>query len=174
MRRIITTSFAILAGLAILAAPGCDEAYQIDCEAACERAATCQAQPGDPAECANRCEALNGVLNEGAREALGGCIDLDCAAYATCSRDVMDDCSGNDARFRERVCEKSVECGASSLEACLQQAFAGNDELNILRCLNGATLDAIAGCIERAPCETLTDAFEACLDDVLGVLVDSD
>ena len=46
--------------------------------------------------------------------------------------------------------------------------------MDLLRCLNGATLDAIADCIERAPCDALTDAFEACLDDVLGVLVDGD
>lgn len=174
MRRIIKTSFAILAGLALVATPGCDEAYHLDCEAGCEQVAACQAEPGDPADCIARCEALDGILDDGARQALGDCADAECDAYATCTRDAMANCRGDDSAFRRRICDKAVECGASSLEVCLQQAFVGNDSMDLLRCLNGATLDAIADCIERAPCDTLTDAFEACLDDVLGVLVDGD
>jgi hypothetical protein len=174
MQRIITTSLAILAVLALLAAPGCDEAYHMDCEAACERTTACQAQPGDPADCIARCEALDGILDEGARNALGDCVNPDCSAYAACTQDAMKHCGGDDSAFRRRICDKAVECEASSLEACLEQAFAGDDGMDLLRCLNGATLDAIADCIQQAPCETLTDAFETCLDDVLGMLIDSD
>lgn len=174
MRRILTTSFAILAGLALLALPGCDGAHPLDCEAGCEQVASCQAEPGDPAECIARCEALDGILDDGARQALNDCADADCDAYSACTQDALAHCGGDDGAFRRRVCDKAVECGAATLDACLQQAFAGNDSMDILRCLNGATLDAIADCIERAPCETLTDAFEGCLDDVLGILVDDD
>lgn len=158
----------------VLLFPGCDEAHHIDCETSCEQVVECQGEDGDMAACLEKCETLDGILNDGARAALDDCIGLDCNAYYACTGNALESCTGNDDPFKDRVCDKAVQCEAASFETCRQQILEGTDGLAILRCLNASTLDRIADCIEQAPCETLTSAFEACLDDVLGVLIEDD
>lgn len=168
MQRVVTAAFFVLV------VPGCDDTFHVDCETSCKQVVECQGEDGDMAACLEKCRALDDILNDGARKALEDCIDVDCEAYFACTGNALESCTGNDGPFKDRVCEKAVECGESTFETCRQQILEGTDGLAILRCLNTATLDRIADCVEDSPCETLTDSFEECLTDVLGVLMDED